>query len=119
MPSGVTGPLYFREPQSLLEPGFSTDGHYHRFDHVTLFTAGRWLVECREGQRGNGRLLMKVELEGGTPGARLLIRADNWHRLTLLPGPKGCYVCIYPHRLENGDISVDYTGWEGAYDASC
>jgi hypothetical protein len=95
----------------MLETGHVVNGHLHNFDHVTIILAGRFLVEKtkKDGSKTS------IEIEGGFPSSRILIDKDAWHRLTVLRGP-ACYMCVYPHRSANGEVSEIYTGWEEAYD---
>lgn len=108
-----TGSIYVREPEHMLETGYVVEGHLHNFDHTTFFIAGLWHVECYQGE--TDKLIMDVQVRGGTPGARLLIRANDRHRLTLLEGP-GNYACVYSHRVPNGEVVPEWTGWMHAYD---
>ena len=104
-----TGPLYFREPDSLLQTGYIVEGHLHNFGHVTIFTMGLWLASCTiNGQE------IKQKIEGGYPGSRLWIRKDVVHRFEVLRGP-ACYCCVYPHFQKDGTISETFTGWPDAY----
>lgn len=101
-----SGSIYVREPDHMLETGAVVAGHCHAFDHTTFFLAGLWQVTGDNG--------LKVIIRGGTPGARLLIKADVKHELKCLQGP-GCYACVYSHRTPAGDVTPEYTGWDAAY----
>jgi hypothetical protein len=58
--------------------------------------------------------LREITIQGGAPHAFVLIEADKYHRLTLVEGP-GCYACVYSHRVPEGDVTPEYTGWPPAY----
>lgn len=109
MSQRVTGPLYIREPGTLLQTNDVVEGHFHNFDHVTFYTMGLWLVECTI----NGKEI-KQKIEGGYPGSRLLIRKDVVHKFTVLRGP-ACYACVYPHLTKDGTVVEEFTGWMEAY----
>jgi hypothetical protein len=112
LPNRDIGPLHIRAPSQQLATGFVVNGHLHNFDHVTILMAGRWLVERAIVGSNTPQA---IEIEGGYSTSAILILANAWHRLTVLRG-LACYMCVYPHRTEDGQISETYTGWEGAYD---
>lgn len=133
-----SGNIFLRTHDFMLETGHVVEGHKHNFDHTTFFGAGRWLVEAfGEVFDEEGKLkfefaddhvagefvkkakpvrvkLREVTIKGGHPHSHLLIEAGIYHRLTLLEGP-GCYTCVYSHRLPDGEVTEEYTGWARAY----
>lgn len=123
-----SGSIFIRQADHLLETGTVIEGHKHNFDHTTFFLQGVWKVECFGDVYGSDgktpRLdefgdplrvkLREVTIRGGAPHAFLLIEADKMHTMTLLEGP-GCYACVYSHRIPEGDVTSEYTGWHQAY----
>lgn len=134
-----SGSIYIRQQPHLLETGHVVGGHKHNFDHTTFFFSGVWKVEQfgdvfdvlgnpvmakrivdipnvgrTEVEEPARVKLREVTIRGGAPHSFLLIEADKYHVLTLMEGP-GTYACVYSHRVPDGDVTPEYTGWNKAY----
>ena len=83
-------------------------GHSHNFDHATYITSGYAKVER---ELPNGKMESREVWAGELP---LLIKAGVRHNITALL-PNTTYNCIYSHRLPQGEITQQYTGWQDAY----
>lgn len=107
--------MMVREPDQLLETGWSMPGHAHPFDHTTWFIMGLWKVTCWDWDESTNAwatepCVKELIIRGGMPGARLLIKADRKHQLEVLKGPAN-YACAFPNRNKDGEIVPFYTGW--------
>jgi hypothetical protein len=96
---GYYGNIWIRQ-NTLNEIGDQNDGHYHKYDHVTLVTSGK----------------IQVEIDGYNPTEHaaptfVIIRKDYMHKVTALE-PNTVYYCLYALRDLDGEVLPDIHGGE-------
>ena len=82
----------------MLKQGGVIEKHHHQHDHLTLFIAGRFLVEI-EGPDGNSSAeFASWNIGGGKVPFWLNIEAHRSHKFTLLEPEQGVGIfwCVYP-----------------------
>lgn len=97
------GNIFIR--RNRMQRGDVIHGHAHAFDHVSYVTAGAATVKTAGAER---------TIRATDDRNYILIRAGVTHAITALEdGTK--FDCVYSHRTPQGDVSFEYTGWDGAY----
>lgn len=107
MSSFTCGPIQIRITK-MEKVGAVCPGHTHNFDHVTHVIKGKVRVQVRYE---DGR--PEIDVEMNAPHF-FLVEAHAFHTITALEDDSEFW-CVYPHRTENGDVSMHFTGFEGAY----
>ena len=102
MTTFACGNIYIRTNDPM-KAGQQVDGHAHNFDHATFVSAGAFRIH-------RGTEVIEVRA-GELP---VLIAAGVEHTLIALED-NSVYLCIYSHRLPQGDVVQRYTGWIDAY----
>lgn len=102
----ISGNVFIRKNR-LEKKGDFTEGHKHAFDHTTIVFKGSVRVSAT---LENGT---KIEREFVAP-AHVLIKAHVEHLITALEDDS-VYWCVYSHRTPQGEVSVEYDGWNSAY----
>lgn len=102
----VSGNIFIR-PNLLAKAGDVTHGHRHNFDHTTIVFTGAVHVKAT---LPDGTLL---ERDFVAPDS-FLVKADVEHEITAI-ADNTIYWCVYAHRTSQGEVSVEHTGWEIAY----
>lgn len=127
MPSEFrSGSIYIRQSAELMKMGERVPGHPHKHDHTTFATSGVIKIEKfgqvhnLEGEpqfeeSGDPKLvkLREITLTAG-PHNWALIEASCWHSITCM-SETASYACVYSHRIPDGDVTPEYTGWHDAY----
>ena len=99
---GYFGNIWVR--QNLLEKaGESTQGHYHKFDHVSLLTTGK----------------VEVEVEGFPPReftapTFIVIKKEHSHKFTAL-ADNTIWYCVFALRDAEGEVTDIYGGDNSPY----
>lgn len=106
----VSGNIFIR-PMEFDNVGAVVDGHVHNFDHTTYVVRGAVRIEQLDD---DGNVVRTVEKKASDGQNWVLIRAGVIHRLTALE-PDTLAHCIYSHRNPQGDVVMEYEGWEDAY----
>ena len=102
----VSGNVFIR-PNRLEKVGDKVDGHKHNFDHTTIVFTGAVHVKAT---LPDGRV---IERDFRAP-SHCLIRADVEHEIVATE-PNTEFWCVYSHRSAQGDVQVEYSGWEPGY----
>ena len=103
----VSGNLFIRPMCGAKAGDIVTESHSHNFDHTTSLFKGSLRIEAtlRDGTT--------VVREGKAP-SHWLIKANVAHKLTALEDDTVAW-CVYSHRSPQGDVVVEYDGWDKAY----
>lgn len=116
----VLGNIFIRE-NLLVKIGQFTESHKHNFDHVTYITAGAALCEKLEPIKFNAKgvptkfkTIKAIEKHANQGLNWILIEKDVYHRITALEAGTR-YHCVYSHRNPQGEVVLEYDGWQEAY----
>ena len=124
----------FIRPNTLPKSGMAVPGHMHEFDHTTLVATGS--INCKRYKRlfnddgspmlsapdplrPNAHWLtrqvwMMVDDRDFVRGQYFLVKAQERHDITALEDNTQ-FLCVYAHRMPQGDIVQSYTGWNPSY----
>jgi len=105
-PEWISGNIFIR-PHQALDVGYVLEGHKHNFDHTTIVFRGAVHVKAT---LPNGTI---VERDFVAP-SHFLVRAEVLHEITTTE-PSTEFWCVYSHRDPQGRVTVDYDGWDQAY----
>lgn len=100
------GEFHFR-PNRLEGVGAQTDLHAHTFDHVALFLPGDSGIERYGVYAESGDSVIEREFSGHQFA---LIRAGVRHKIKLLSGVSGSFVCMFSRFGANGEIRITPDG---------
>lgn len=100
------GEFHFR-PNTLIGAGAETELHAHTFDHVAMFLPGtsgleKYEVYAEDVDRVIGRVFSGHQF--------VLIRAGVKHRIKLIEGEHGSFVCMFSRFGANGEVRVSPDG---------
>lgn len=101
---GYFGNIWVRQ-NLLLKAGESTQGHHHKFDHVSLLASGK----------------VRVEIEGYEPTeftapTFIVIKKEYSHKFTALEDNTLWY-CVFALRDVDGEVTDIYSRDNSPYDA--
>lgn len=106
MPEIVSGNIFIRK-NILQKLGDECGGHTHNFDHTTIVFRGsvHVVAEFPDGT---------VHEQTFEAPSHFFVKADVKHAIKALEDNTEFW-CVYSHRDPQGRISVEYTGWDEAY----
>ena len=103
-----TGNVFIRK-NGPMEVGQHCIGHEHNFDHVTIcFTGALRIV------RDGFAMEIKSPRVGYDGPSHVLIKAGVRHEIKALE-PDTIFWCVYSHRNPQGEVVVQYEGFDDAY----
>jgi hypothetical protein len=94
-------------PNTLHGIGAETELHAHAFDHVALFLPGESGFERYGVYAENGNSVIEREFSGHQFA---LVRAGVRHRIKLLSGDRGAFICMFSRFGANGEVRVTPDG---------
>lgn len=102
----ISGNVFIR-PNTLANVGDKVHGHKHAFDHTTIVFQGAVHVHAvlPDGTTRDRDF---------TAPAHFLVRADVEHEIAAIM-PNTVFWCVYSHREPQGRVTLEYTGWDAAY----
>lgn len=109
----VSGSILIR-PSALMTKGQKIQGHTHNFDHTTVVFRGAVRIK---GTRPDGTVIER-EYKSPRPDwhgpSHALINAEVKHEIEALED-NTIFWCIYSHREPQGEVVLQYNGWQDAY----
>jgi quercetin dioxygenase-like cupin family protein len=101
-----SGNIFFRP--NPLDKDDVCGGHKHNFDHTTFVIKGSVRIVTSDD---TGTVLWQKTFKAGQ---WVLIKAELLHEITGLEDNSE-FVCVYSHRTPQGEVCVEYNGFDDAY----